>query len=152
MEEILDKIKDGASKAKDGAGRFAKEVAKHTTKVITKTKLAYLINEANSKIKDIYTKIGEDIYENRLNPDNLDFADEFEQIDRLKQDIEELNEKKAELKNSVRCNECGEYSSKNAEYCSKCGAPIGVDEEVAQPASDDEEEEEVITITPEMSE
>ena len=152
MDEILDKIKGGASKAKDSAGRIAKEVAKHTTNVITKTKLSYLVNDANSKIKDIYAKIGKDIYENRSNPDNLDFTDEFEQIHKLEQDIDELNEKKAKLNNAVRCNECGEYVSKNAEFCSKCGAAIIIGEEDAQSASINDDEEEVITITPEMSE
>lgn len=153
MEQLFDKIKKGASKAKDGAGIIAKEVAKHTTNVITKTKLSYLINEANSKIKDIYAKIGEHIYENRFNPDELDFADEFEQIEKLKQDIDELKEKKAGLKNSVRCSECGEYSSKDAEYCSKCGASFAADTQADAPLSEDaDDEEEVITITPQMSE
>ena len=66
MEELFDKIKDGATKTKDAASRLAKEVAKRTSNAITSTKLSYSINEANNKIKDIYAEIGKSIYEKYL--------------------------------------------------------------------------------------
>ena len=102
MDEFIDKIKDGASKTKDAAGRIAKQVAKHTSNAITSTKLTYAINEANNKIKDIYSQIGKTMYEEYLDGAtvNEQFADMFEKIDALMHDIEALQAKKAELKKS----------------------------------------------------
>ena len=62
MDEFFDKIKDGASKAKDSAEKLAKKVVKHTSDAITNTKLSISINEANNKIKDIYSEIGKALY------------------------------------------------------------------------------------------
>ena len=62
MDEFFDKLKDGASKAKDAAERLAKEVTKRTSNAITSTKLSYSINEANNKAEDIFAKIGKGIY------------------------------------------------------------------------------------------
>ena len=56
MDEFFDKLKDGAYKAKGGAERIAKEVAKRTSNAITYTKLTFAVNEAQNKVKDIYTE------------------------------------------------------------------------------------------------
>lgn len=152
MEELFDKIKDGASKTKDVAGKLAKEVAKRTSNAITSTKLSYSINEANNKIKDIYEQIGKTIYEKYLDDDYTDseFDVEFEQINALMQDIEVLQTKKAELKNILRCENCDTLNPTSAKYCSKCGAVLTVCDDIE--ADDDDDEEDVITITPEKGE
>ena len=149
MEELFDKIKDGATKTKDAASRLAKEVAKRTSNAITSTKLSYSINEANNKIKDIYAEIGKTMYEKYLdNGDESDFASEFEKISVLMQDIEILETKKAELKNVLRCAECGTLNPTTSEYCAKCGAKLA--EYTA--GSDVTQYDDVITITPEKGE
>lgn len=150
MDELFDKLKDGASKAKDGAERIAKEVAKRTSNVITNTKLSYLINESNSKINDVYTLIGKEMYKKYLDGELVDseFEEKFEQIDKLMKDIDSINEKKAELKNSLRCAECGTFNPLTSDYCSKCGAELSHD----IPTEDDEDAvydaEDIITIDP----
>lgn len=150
MEELFDKIKDGASKTKDTASRFAKEVAKRTSNAITSTKLSYAINDANNKIKDIYAEIGKTIYEKYLDGEAVDseFTDAFEKINAFMDDIENLESKKAELKNVLRCPDCNTLNPLTAEFCAKCGAKLAV------PETDDTEEdiEDVITITPEKGE
>lgn len=155
MDELFDKIKHGASVAKDTAGKFAKQVAHHTSNAISSTKLSFSINEANNKMKDIYSKIGKDIYEMYLNGeiDDSSFKDEFEQISKLKADIEALTEKKAELKNSVCCANCNTMNNVDSDYCSKCGAALIKkdeydDSDINVEYVDDEE----ITITPQESE
>ena len=147
MDEFFDKLKDGASKAKDAAERFAKEVTKKTSNAITSTKLSYSINEANNKAEDIFAKIGKAIYENRIAEigDDLDFSSEFETVDALMQDIENLKAKKAELKNAVMCAECGTLNPDESEYCSKCGAQLFTAVE-----DEDDIEVEEITIMPEQ--
>lgn len=153
MEELFDKIKDGASKTKEAAGHLAKKVAKRTSNAITSTKLSYSISEANGKIKDIYAQIGKALYEKYLNGETVsDFVDEFEKIDALMHDIEALQDKKAELKNALRCPECDTLNSTDSEYCSKCGTPLAKACDVDEVNADDDEIEEVITITPEKGE
>lgn len=152
MDELFDKIKDGASKAKDVAEKMAKKAAKHTSNAITSTKLSYSINEAKGHITDIYAEIGKTVYEKYLNGGAVDseFTSEFEKISTLMNDIEELQAKKAELKNMVHCDNCDTINPSSSEYCSKCGAKLNsCDDEIIE---DDDDTEEVITITPSKGE
>lgn len=143
MDELFDKIKGGAAKTKDAAEKLAKEVAKLTTNAISSTKLSYAINEAQNKIEDIYSQIGKAMYEKYLDGEAIsEFADEFDKIDALMQDVESLQNKKAELKNSIRCTECETLNSTDSEFCSKCGAKL--QETDTTPDEDDEEIEEII--------
>lgn len=168
MDEIFDKIKDGASKAKDGATKLAKEVAKRTSNVITHTKLTFAVNEAQNKIKDIYGEIGKTLYAKHLDGIECgeEFADSFEQIDKLMDEIEALNSKIAELKNSLKCPECNAFNPIEADYCSKCGAHLvketddveedtDIDEAFAEADIEDctdDEDEDVIIINPKKPE
>ena len=137
MDEILGMIRNRASQAKDSAERIAKEVAKRTSNAITHTKLSFSMNETQSKIKDIYSEIGKEIYANHI--DGKDCGDAFEtafaQLDELHEEVEVLMTKIAQLKESVKCEECGAMNSKDAEYCSKCGSSMS-----AKPAVEEEEE------------
>lgn len=156
MDDIMSKIKSTASKAKEGAGKFAKIFAKRTSNAISSTKLSISISEANSKIKDIYTEIGETMYEKYLNNEATDpeFETAFQQIDKLMVDIGELYDKKAELKNAQRCKTCGALNNEDADFCSKCGATLECDDfkDVAVDEDEDDTIDEVITITPEQGE
>lgn len=159
MDELFDKIKDGASKAKDGASKIAKEVAKRTTNAIAITKLSFSVNEAQSKIKDIYTEIGKSLYTKHLDGnDYAEFEDELAQIDKLMTEIETLNDKIAELKNSLKCRECGALNPNTSDYCAKCGSVLpkeSNDDDVEEDsvfADDSDDDEEVIIITPQKPE
>lgn len=161
MDELFDKIKDSASKAKDGASKIAKEVAKRTSNAITQTKLAFAVNESQNKIKDIYAEIGQSLYAKHLDGnDYAEFTDELSQIDKLMEEIEILNDKIAELKNSLKCPECGSLNPNTSDYCAKCGSQLpktedDVDEsdiDEAFGAVSDEEDEDVIIITPQKPE
>ena len=140
MDEFFDKLKDGAYKAKGGAERIAKEVAKRTSNAITYTKLTFAVNEAQNKVKDIYTEIGKNMYEKYLEGETYDetFISSFEQIDKLMDEIAALNEKTAELKNTLRCPECGAHNPADADYCIKCGSQLSHD---ADDESDDYEDD-----------
>ena len=157
MDEILDKIKDGASKAKDGASKIAKEVAKRTSNAIALTKLSFAANETQSKIKDVYTEIGKSLYSKHLDgEDYAEFKDELNQIDKLIEELDTLNDKIAELKNSLKCSECGTLNPITSDYCSKCGAKLPKDVEDCEDIDLDEafdaDDEDVILITPQKPE
>lgn len=126
MDEFFDKLKDGAYKAKGGAERIAKEVAKRTSNAITYTKLTFAVNEAQKKVNDVYTEIGKNMYEKYLEGEGYadTFTASFEQIDRLMDEISALNEKTAELKNTLKCPECGASNPAEADYCIKCGSHL----------------------------
>ena len=63
MEEVFDKIKEHANKAKDSAVQVTKTVIEKTNNIVNQTKLKFSISETKSKIKDIYTEIGKSVYE-----------------------------------------------------------------------------------------
>ena len=162
MDEIFDRIKDTASKARENAEKIAKEVAKRTSKAITYTKLSFAVNEAETKIKDVYTEIGKALYTMHLDgTDKYDtFAASFEQLDKLNEELEIINAKIAELKNSVKCSECGAYNTNDAEFCIKCGSHIDHTEAEAEAEDDiedayneaEDDDEEVIVIDPKKPE
>lgn len=165
MDEFFGKIKGGATKAMDSAEKIAREVAKRTSNAITHTKLAFSANEANSKVKDIYAEMGKELYAKHLNGEETDevFTASFEQIDKLMDEIEMINAKIAELKNSVKCPECGAFNAPESEYCSKCGSQLADAEEVTEEDIDEalneaeadaaeEDEEDVIVINPKKPE
>ena len=161
MDEFIDKLKDGAIKAKDGAGRIAKEVAKRTSNAITHTKLSFLVNDTRGKIKDICSSIGQAAYEKYLEGDAVDgeFTSQFEQLDALMEELDALNEKIAELQNSQSCKVCGAKNNNDAEYCSKCGAKLeridGQPEEAEEEddtSFNEDSDEDVIVIDPKKPE
>lgn len=161
MDELFDKIKDGAYKAKDGASKIAKQVAKKTSNAISITKLSFTVNETQGKIKDIYTEIGKSLYAKHLDGNDYEeFTDELNHIDKLMEEIEALNDKIADLKNSLKCDECGALNPTTSDYCAKCGAALPKDaednddeisiEDAFESAEDDDEE--IIIITPQKPE
>lgn len=157
MDDLFDKIKDSVSKAKDGAEQVAKTIAKHTSNAINGTKLSISINEANNKLNDIYAKIGKTVYETHAGGDvgDFDFDEEHSQIEQLLQDIETLTRKKAELKHTVCCDECGTLNNDEADFCSKCGSELKKSDRCdnADEYYDaDDIGDETITITPQHGE
>ena len=151
MDEFFDKIKDGAFKVKDGAELVAREIAKRTSEAITHTKLSFAINQAQSKIQDVYTEIGESLYAQHVNGTDIDesLVPYFEQLDKLNDEIDSLNSKRAELINSLQCSECGAFNPKDAVFCSKCGSKFdpadkAPAEDVDEGYIDDDDDEEII--------
>lgn len=167
-KQFIDRLKSGATKTRDNAEKWAKEAAKRTSNAVNHAKLAYAANEANGKVRDIYAEIGKTIYTQYL--DGAEPAEELkaslEQIDKLMEDIEIINTKIAELKNSVKCPECGAFNPNDADFCSKCGSTLenaddteeySVDEAFEQaaaedPAEDDDDDEDIIIINPKKPE
>lgn len=150
MDEFFDRIKDGAFRVKDGAELVAREVAKRTAEAITHTKLSFAINQAQSKIKDVYTEIGESLYAQHVEGTDLDesLVPYFEQLDKLNDEIDSLNSKRAEIKNSLQCSECGALNPKDSAFCSKCGSkfePKATDaDDINETIIDDDDDEEII--------
>ena len=137
MNDVMEKIKEQAVKVKDGAVKLTRKVVGKTNNVVDQTKVKFAISDVNSKINDVYTKIGEELYKSRVEGTSApDFAEEYEKLDGLHSEVEDLNAQLSELKETTQCPSCKTYNDKNNEYCSKCGAYLGVDDEVAEDTED----------------
>ena len=74
-----------------------------------------------------------------------------------------IHEKIAELKNSLKCPECGAYNPTDADYCIKCGSHLVAEAEPSEEneyeiddafaeAEADEDDEDIIIINPKKPE
>ncbi len=130
MEEVLDKIKVHASKAKDGAVKLTKTVIDKTNNVVNQTKLKFAISEIKGKVNDIYTEMGKTVYEEYEKTGEIteELAEKCGKVDALMEEMLEIKERLAELKETVRCSECGSYNHVDDVYCSKCGEKLYSDD------------------------
>lgn len=144
MDEILEKLKSGASKFKSEAAKVTKQVVRKTNDAVSQTKLSFAINETENKIAEIYEEMGRNVYRKYLDNGEIceNMAESCAKVDKLLAEIDDLKEKVAELKNSVKCNSCGKYSKNGASYCSSCGAELKkeADETEADVVYSEEEE------------
>ena len=146
MDEFLEKVKEYAAWAREESEKFGKQAYDRANSAIASVKLSFAINETEGKIKDCYQAIGKIVY-NRYLADGIADESVFEACQSLDELFKEkviLKEKKAEIKKSVSCIECGEFNKADAVYCSKCGAKLSQTEsddtvEAAEPAKEEEE-------------
>ena len=125
MEEIFDKVKKHAVRAKDEATKLGKQVYEKTNNAIGKAKISFAISETDSKIKEIYAEIGAVMYERYCNGETAEgVGDCCSKIDELIKEKEELKEKLAQMQESIKCGECGKHNETDAAYCAKCGARL----------------------------
>lgn len=143
MEEMFDKIKEQAYKAKDGAVKLTKTVIGKTNNVVSQTKVKFAIGETEDKIKEIYCEMGKTAYERYKDSGNCcdGVAEKCSKIDVLMDELNELKEQLAELKETVKCPNCGGYNHTEDAYCSKCGGKLQNDIDIY------DEEEQTVTIT-----
>ncbi|MCI8404969.1 MAG: hypothetical protein HFE49_08735 [Clostridia bacterium] len=145
MEEVFDKLKEQASKAKDGALKLTKTVIGKTNNVVSQTKLKFAISDTEDKIKEIYTEMGKSIYDCYKATGDADnsLIEKCGKIDALMIEVAEFKEQLAELKETVKCDECGAYNHSEDVYCSKCGAKLLKDSGFSS-----EDDDNVVTINP----
>lgn len=126
MEEFVSKLKTGATKVFESAEKITSNAISKTSTMVSKTKLNYAISANESKIKDIYAKLGKYVYDEykagSTFPD--DIAEDLSTVETLYDEIDELKAKIADMENSTVCPECGAYNKNGAVYCSKCGEKL----------------------------
>ncbi len=126
MEDILNKIKKGASHFKDEAEKLTKEAVDKTKKVIDKTKYNYTISELEGRIKDNLAVLGKRLYEEHQNGAEFDgdILEACEKIDELQKEIDDIKEKIANMHDGAVCSNCGAITEKDASFCQKCGNKV----------------------------
>lgn len=107
---FLDDLKKAANSALE-KGKEAVEV----------TKLNAQISGEKDKIKDLYVKIGEQVYANSKNGIDSGFGEFTAQISEIEAKIEEIKAKVLEIKDAGKCPQCGTEVAKDVAFCPKCG-------------------------------
>lgn len=131
MNDVFDKIRDGALKAKDEAEKFTKVAVKKTSDAVSKAKLNYAVSETENKINELFTELGRILYNEYKNgaefPENI--SEICQQAEKLYEEIETVKEQIAKMKNAVVCPSCGEYNHEESIYCAKCGKKLNGESE-----------------------
>lgn len=134
MSDWFDKIRDGALKARDEAEKFTKTAVYKTSSAVNKAKLSYTVSETEGKIKEKFAALGEILYHEYKSgvefPENIDSI--CRQIDKLDEEVDEIKQQLAKMKNAVICPVCGEYNPEESSFCAKCGKHLTVEAEVEE--------------------
>lgn len=120
LDEIFGKF---SGKAKS----ITKNVASKANDTVESAKISWAISEAEKKIEDLKMNIGDIIYNEYLKSKDFEgvLGELCEKIDNLNEEIEIMQDKKAEIKNEKRCEVCGAFNKLNGVYCSACGEKLG---------------------------
>lgn len=135
MEKLLENFKKGFNYAKNEAGHIGKSLKSSTVNFVDKTKLNMTLSDTESKLKDVYSAIGEMLYNDYTDGGDIPekYNEYFIEIERFKKETAVLREQISLLKNTVECPKCGQPNDKSGEFCSKCGAKLRETDETVVP-------------------
>lgn len=108
----------------DDVKKFGKNITEKGKDVIEITKLNSQISSEKDKIKDLYVKIGEQVYKAYSAGESSVYDESCAQIKEIELKINELTAKVLELKNASKCSNCGAEVTKDTAFCPKCGTKI----------------------------
>ena len=129
VDDMFDKIKSGVVNASKSAGDFAKNAATKLDNKTQEAKFRFTARELESKLNGYYCSIGKAVYKAYTNGEEAeDFSETFGRIDAVKEEIELLKSRIADMNDSAVCTSCGAYVGKDDVYCPKCGMKLKDDE------------------------
>ena len=131
------------------ASETYKEASKKTGEIAKEAKLRMKMNDAKSKINDIYEEIGKKVYEKHTTNGEIsiekDLEEELTQIDVLSAEVETCLKEIMKLKNKKQCTNCFAEIPLDAKFCGNCGATQETEIEV-KVEQETEQEEQTIEI------
>ena len=98
-----------------------------TAKITEEYKIKATLADDKLKISELLNEIGKIVYEARENHQDIDeniIEEKCEQIDKIKREMKDLEEKILELKDILICSGCGNKVSANDKFCSVCGEKV----------------------------
>ncbi len=121
--EFMKKVEEISKKVGDTASKSYNTVADKSGKLIEETKLKMSISDKESDITDIFEEIGKAVYESYKGGEDVgkEFTKQGKKIDKLKDEIAEMNKKILFNKNLRICESCGETISLESKFCTNCG-------------------------------
>ncbi|NLW02767.1 MAG: zinc-ribbon domain-containing protein [Clostridiaceae bacterium] len=108
----------------DDVKKFGRNLTDKGKDIVEITKLNSQINSEKENIKELYRKIGEQVYEDYKNSGESTYGELCGQIAEIEAKIKELSDKVLELKNASKCPSCGTEVNKQNAFCPKCGTKI----------------------------
>lgn len=115
-------FEDVVVNAKSAVNVFSKKAGELVDVSKLKINSAELHNEMSKK----FEQIGKETYNSVKNDGNINEQVKIliVEIDKLYQELDQINQQIAVMKNKCKCKECGCINNQDSFYCCKCGAKI----------------------------
>ena len=126
---ISDKSKEAAGKVKDLTGVI---------------QLKSRLSAEKEKVNKAYINLGKVYYDRHEASAEEEYAGDFDSIRMGLMKMAELEDEISELEGNRVCAECGAKVEKNAQFCSRCGAPMEEKNTSAEEEAGSQKEEENI--------
>ena len=109
------------------ARKFAGAAEKKTDELVELSRLKYRSVQLSSDLKGLYADLGSAVYSMvKAGYENSELMDALiEEIDEVSEELEQVRKGIAACKNMKACPACGVQNPKEANYCLKCGNPLG---------------------------
>ena len=132
LNEIADKIKEGANKSGKVVGKIAETSIKKAGDVFEISKYRLKILDLEAQMDSLLKSVGKEVYKNHAEPerefDEAAMTVILESIDEKQEMIDELIQKIDNITGKVKCPSCGFAPKQDMNFCPSCGAAITPDE------------------------
>ncbi len=126
---------------------LGKKTTETTSKIAREAKLSMKVTDNKGKIKELYEKLGQEVYENHLKGDETSIkeiiSEKCSEIDTLSKEIEDAKKELLVLNNKKLCKKCYAEIEKDAKFCPKCGEKQDEEKTVLEKAEEKLEKEEI---------
>lgn len=121
--EFFKKINELSRKVTDVATDTYKTVADKSGKLLEEAKSKIAISGKEADVEEIYQNIGKTVYDMYAKGEDVGkvFTKECKNVDKIKSEIEEMNQKVMYNKKLRVCGNCSEVISIDSVFCSNCG-------------------------------
>lgn len=121
--ESMKKVEEIFKKVGDTASSTYNSVADKSGKLIEETKLKISISDKEADIDGMYEEIGKAVYEQYKKGEDIgkDFTKIAKKIDKLNDEINDMNVKILYNKSLRTCANCGEVIALDSKFCTNCG-------------------------------
>ena len=114
-------------------GKGAVQQAKNYTEM---SRLKGLVAENRKRIESLYCEIGKDYYEKHREDLTAENRDRMEAIQSFYEQIGQWEEQIKEIRESVRCPQCGAMVPASSRFCNECGYEMGSEARENVPAGE----------------
>lgn len=112
------------NKMKDSISVAGQEVAQKAKNTTESAKIGNRIKVNESMIEKLIVQVGKRCVSNHLNDKDTEYDDLFQEILRLKQENQAMEDEQWRLTAMNACPQCGFMNNQTAKFCIKCGAPL----------------------------
>ena len=120
---FMDTVNTISQKVGDGVVDTYKVIADKSGKMFEGAKIKMAISDKEEEIENIFKEIGKGVYETYKNgkDDDKDLTKECKKIDKIYQELDEMNKEYLASKDLRTCSKCLEIIPIGSSYCEKCG-------------------------------